>query len=250
MKNILLLILASFIVADTYYTVVSGDNLTSIANRYGTTVAQLVEWNNIANANLIYVGQRLLVKKDSTPDTDPQPDQGGNAYTVTDSQIQKMGWTNYNLADLNRCINKFGITTKARLRHFISQTSHESGLGKWTQELGGTSYCSQYDGRTDLGNTQPGDGCRFKGAGYIQLTGRYNYQKFANYINDQNVMQGCSYVASKYPWTSAGFWWYSNGLNALCDSGASVETITRRVNGGLNGLAERKKYYDKACNIF
>ena len=63
-------------------------------------------------------------------------------------------------------------------------------------------------------------------------------------------MQGCSYVASKYPWTSAGFWWYSNGLNALCDSGASVETITRRVNGGLNGLAERKKYYDKACNIF
>lgn len=63
MKNILLLILASFIVADTYYTVVSGDNLTSIANRYGTTVAQLVEWNNIANANLIYVGQRLLVKK-------------------------------------------------------------------------------------------------------------------------------------------------------------------------------------------
>ena len=179
MKNILLLILASFIVADTYYTVVSGDNLTSIANRYGTTVAQLVEWNNIANANLIYVGQRLLVKKDSTPDTDPQPDQGGNAYTVTDSQMQKMGWTNYNLADLNRCINKFGITTKARLRHFISQTSHESGLGKWTQELGDASYCAQYEGRTDLGNTQPGDGCRFKGAGYIQLTGRYNYQKFA-----------------------------------------------------------------------
>ena len=245
MKSILLLILASFIVADTYYTVVSGDNLTSIASRYGTTIAKLVEWNNIANPNLIYVGQRLIVKKDD--DSIPDP---GYSYTVTDSQMQKMGWTNYNLADLNRCINKFGITTKPRIRHFIAQLSVESGLGKWTEELGGASYCAQYEGRTDLGNTQPGDGCRFKGAGYIQLTGRYNYQQFANYIQDQNVMQGCSYVASKYPWTSAGYWWYSNGLNAMCDNGATVETITRKVNGGTNGLAERKKYYDKACNIF
>ena len=63
-------------------------------------------------------------------------------------------------------------------------------------------------------------------------------------------MQGCSYVATNYPWTSAGYWWYSNGLNTLCDNGATVETITRKVNGGLNGLAERKKYYDKACSIF
>ena len=139
MKKILLLILASFIAADTYYTVVSGDNLTSIANRYGTTIAKLVEWNNIADPNLIYVGQRLIVKKDTTTDPDPKPDEGGNKYTVTASQMQKMGWTNYNLADLNRCINKFGITTKARLRHFIAQTSHESGLGKWTQELGDAS---------------------------------------------------------------------------------------------------------------
>ena len=57
-------------------------------------------------------------------------------------------------------------------------------------------------------------------------------------------------LLKKYPWTSAGYWWYINGLNTLCDNGATVETITRRVNGGLNGLAERKKYYDKAFNIF
>ena len=172
------------------------------------------------------------------------------SYTVTDAQMKKMGWTNYHLADLNKCISKFSINTKARLRHFIAQTSHESGLGKWTQELGGTSYCSKYDGRKDLGNTKPGDGCKFKGAGYIQLTGRYNYQQFANYIGDKKVMDGCSYVANKYPWTSAGFWWHNNGMNSLCDKGASVETITKRVNGGLNGLASRKKYYEKACKIF
>ena len=249
MRNILLCVLISFIVADTYYTVVSGDNLTKIAKKYGTTVAQLVSWNNIADPNKIKVGQRLIVRKDSTPTPTPTPTPSGS-YKVTDAQMQKMGWTNYHLADLNRCITKFSINTKARLRHFIAQTSHESGLGKWTQELGGTSYCSKYDGRKDLGNTQPGDGCKYKGAGYIQLTGRYNYQKFSNYIGDKKVMNGCSYVATNYPWTSAGYWWYSNGLNSLCDKGASVETITKKVNGGLNGLASRKKYYDKACTIF
>ena len=135
MKNILIFILVSFIFADTYYTFVSGDNLTSIANRYGTTVAQIIEWNNIVNLNLIYVGQRQIVKKDGTPiDVPVIPEPG--IYTVTDAQMKKMGWTNYNLGDLNRCINKFRITTKARLRHFISQISYESGLGKWTQELG------------------------------------------------------------------------------------------------------------------
>ena len=249
MRNILLCVLISFIVADTYYTVVSGDNLTKIAKKYGTTVAQLVSWNNIADPNKIRVGQRLIVRKDSTPTPTPTPTPSGS-YKVTDAQMQKMGWTNYHLADLNRCITKFSINTQARLRHFIAQTSHESGLGKWTQELGGTSYCSKYDGRKDLGNTQPGDGCKYKGAGYIQLTGRYNYQKFSNYIGDKKVMNGCSYVATNYPWTSAGYWWYSNGLNSLCDKGASVETITKKVNGGLNGLASRKKYYDKACTIF
>ena len=63
-------------------------------------------------------------------------------------------------------------------------------------------------------------------------------------------MEGVSYVSKKYPWTSAGFWWSQNGMNKLCDSGASVEVITKRVNGGYSGLGQRKKYYDRACEIF
>jgi len=164
--------------------------------------------------------------------------------------MKKMGWSNYNLADLNKCIKKYDITTSKRIRHFIAQCSHESACWKYTQELGGPSYYSKYDGRKDLGNTQKGDGCRFKGAGYIQLTGRYNYQKFANSIGDNKVMEGVSYVSKKYPWSSAGFWWKNNGMNALCDKDASVEVITKRVNGGYMGLAQRKKYYSKACTIF
>lgn len=150
------------------------------------------------------------------------------------------------LKDLNNCLNRYQIITPARMRHFLSQTAHESGGLRWMKEL---ANGSSYEGRRDLGNTQSGDGARYKGAGVIQLTGRANYQAFANFIKDPKVMQGCNYVASTYPFSSAGFWWMNNHMNALCDSGASVEQVTKRVNGGYNGLADRKAYYQKACNI-
>ena len=172
---------------------------------------------------------------------------GSFTGTVTDAQMKAMGWKKYALSDLNSCIKKFGITTLPRIRHFISQCSHESACGTYTKEL---ASGSAYEGRKDLGNTQAGDGKKFKGAGYIQLTGRANYQKLANYLGDQKVMNGVDYVAAYYPWTSAGFWWYSNNMNSLCDSGASVTTITKRVNGGTNGLSSRQSYYNKACTVF
>ena len=174
-------------------------------------------------------------------------DTGGSGGSITDAQMKGMGWTNYKLSDLNSCVSKFSITTSQRQRHFISQCSYESGCGLYTKELAsGTAY----EGRTDLGNTQAGDGPKYKGAGYIQLTGRANYQALANYLGDQNVMQGVDYVAANYPWTSAGFWWYKNNMNSLCDQGASVTTITKRVNGGTNGLAQRQQYYNLACTLF
>ena len=267
MKSFLFIILIAFITSKKY-TVKSGDTLSAIAAKFGVTVKDLVAWNNIANPDVIEVGVKLIVskkgkggKKDQTdkpskPSTSDKDGEKGNkkgskkGKIVTDEQMRKMGWTNYNLPDLNRCLKKYGITTPARIRHFIAQCSHESGLGRYTEELGGPSHCSKYDGRRDLGNTQPGDGCRFKGGGYIQLTGRNNYQQFANSIGDSKVMEGVSYVAKKYPWSSAGFWWKNNNMNSLCDKGASVEVISKRVNGGYNGLAERKKYYSKACTIF
>jgi len=167
---------------------------------------------------------------------------------ITDENMKKMGWKNYNLTDLNNCLNTFQINTLPRIRHFISQCSYESACGQYTKEL---ASGKNYENRKDLGNNQPGDGPKFKGAGYIQLTGRYNYQKFANYINDQNVMNGCDYVAQNYPWTSAGFWWHNNNMNSLCDqSNVTVEKITKKVNGGTRGLNDRKKYYDLACEVF
>ena len=150
------------------------------------------------------------------------------------------------LNDLNACLNRYQINTPARMRHFLSQIAHESGGLRWLKEL---ADGSDYEYRDDLGNTQPGDGPRFKGAGAIQLTGRANYENFSQAIGDPRVMEGCDYVASTYPFTSAGFWWHNNDMNCLCDSGATVEDVTRRVNGGYNGLEDRQHYYNKALEI-
>ena len=147
------------------------------------------------------------------------------------------------ITELNQCLQTFGITTPNRIRHFLSQTAHESGGGKWKKELSDGQYL---EGRTDIGNTQPGDGPRYKGAGYIQLTGRANYQSFSDFIKDPDVMNGYEYVAQNYPFTSAGYWWQSNGMNELCDTNPTVEQVTKRVNGGLNGIEDRKHYHKLA----
>lgn len=168
---------------------------------------------------------------------------------VKAEQMLKVGWSlsDDGLAELNTCLVKFEINTTNRLRHFISQISHESACGKFTKEL---ADGSAYEGRKDLGNTTVGDGKKYKGAGYIQLTGKANYSKFAEYMGDSRIMEGAEYVASTYPASSAGYWWYSNNMNNLCDAGASVEQITKRVNGGTNGLVDRKMYFEKCKNVF
>lgn len=149
------------------------------------------------------------------------------------------------MADLNACLERFQITTTARICHFLAQVGHESGGLKWMREL---ASGEAYEGRRDLGNLQPGDGPRFKGAGAIQLTGRFNYQRFADFMKDRRVMEGCEYVATAYPFTSAGFWWHLNNMNALVDRGASCRQVSARVNGRdpANGLTDRENYYARA----
>lgn len=154
--------------------------------------------------------------------------------------------TDAQLIDLNACLERYQITTPARLCNFLAQVGHESGGLRWMKEL---ASGVDYEGRSDLGNTQPGDGPRFKGAGAIQLTGRYNYQAFSKALGDARIMEGCNYVATTYPFTSAGFWWQNNLMNDLCDRGATVAEVTRRVNGGYNGLSDRIAYYQRACQF-
>jgi len=152
------------------------------------------------------------------------------------------------LADLNACLTRFNINTPARIRHFLAQVAHESGGLRWMLEL---ASGDAYEGRQDLGNTRAGDGRRFKGAGAIQLTGRYNYQRFADYIKDPDVMDGAAYVSVRYPFTSAGFWWHLNAINAFVDQGASCRQVSVKVNGRdpANGLADREAYFARAVAV-
>lgn len=177
--------------------------------------------------------------------------EGESSQLVTKTDLQKVASvrvTDELVRDLNFCLNRYRIDTPARICHFLSQVLHESGGLKWTKEL---ASGSAYEGRKDLGNVKAGDGKKFKGGGFLQLTGRYNYQAFASHIKDSKILEiGVDYVASVYPFTSAGFWWMKNGMNAMADQGATVKQITKVVNGGYNGLADRTAYYHKCVAIW
>jgi putative chitinase len=143
---------------------------------------------------------------------------------------------------------KFNITTNLRLAHFLSQCAHESGNFKWVVEL---ASGQAYEGRKDLGNTQPGDGVKFKGRGYIQLTGRANYDKFSKFVNEDCVSNP-DLVSTKYPMLSAAYFFDKNKLWKICDLGSTdevVEKVSRRVNGGTNGLSDRQQKFDKIWNV-
>ena len=172
------------------------------------------------------------------------PDKG--SVHITKQQLAAVWQCNESLIadpeidEMNKCLDMYEITTAPRIRHFLSQTAHESGGGRYKKEL---ASGEAYNNRSDLQNG-PTDGPKYKGAGYIQLTGKYNYSRLAEYLNDPRVMEGVDYVAENLPFTSAGYWWMDNKMNELIDSGADVLAVTRRVNGGTNGLADRQHYYE------
>ena len=135
-------------------------------------------------------------------------------------------------------MNANQINTPLRQAHFLAQLGHESGSLIYTAEL---ASGAAYEGRIDLGNTQPGDGPRFKGRGLIQITGRTNYTNYGSdrgqdYITglnpnllatDPNIAADCS-----------GWFWATRHLNELADND-NLLTITQRINGGTNGLDDR-----------
>jgi putative chitinase len=152
------------------------------------------------------------------------------------------------LEELSKIAESFGITNDLRLAHFLAQCAHESGSWKYRVEL---ASGKAYEGRKDLGNTQPGDGVRFKGRGYIQLTGRVNYGKFSQFIGEDCVAKP-ELVADKYPLSSAAFFFNKNKLWAICDQGSTdavVTKVSKRVNGGTNGLADRLKHFKKYYSL-
>ena len=174
---------------------------------------------------------------------------------------------------------KFQINTPLRLAHFLAQCGHESGGFRVTQEnlnysakgLAGifkkyfpteaaaTPYARQpqkiankvYANRMSNGSEASGDGYKFRGRGYIQLTGRDNYTQFGKAIGE-DIANNPDVVSSNYALLSAAWFWSKNGLNKLADGGATDQTvtsITKRVNGGTIGLADRIKHFKEYYHL-
>lgn len=131
------------------------------------------------------------------------------------------------------------MESSLRLAHFLAQLVHESGSFRHMEEI--TSGAA-YEGRSDLGNTEPGDGKRYKGRGPIQITGRANYRAFGQRIGIDIERHPDLAAIASIGLHLALEYWADRKLNALADRD-DIEGITRRINGGLNGLADRKLHY-------
>jgi len=229
--------------ASGVYTSTNGDR---VHYSYGMLDAR---WTVESNSDGWYIkinsveGQEKAPEQPKSPDGQELVSKSDLAYiwNCSESLIK-----NIEVEEMNNCLYEFGITRTQSIRHFLSQTAHESGGGRYMKEI---ASGEAYEGRTDLGNTQPGDGPKYKGAGYLQMTGRANYQAFSNFMGDSRVMEGVDYVADTYPFTSAGFWWHNNNMNQLCESGGTIKQVTKRVNGGYNGLADREYYYERCTKV-
>jgi putative chitinase len=136
---------------------------------------------------------------------------------------------------INQALREFQINTSRRIACFFAQIAHESGNLRYSEEI---ASGEAYEGRKDLGNIRPGDGKRFKGRGLIQLTGRANYYSYGKALNlnliEYPELAKSAYVSARI----AGLYWQSNGLNELADK-MDFTKITRRINGGTNGLKDR-----------
>lgn len=140
------------------------------------------------------------------------------------------------LPHLQQAIDEFCISeAPLRVAHFLAQVAHESGSLRYTEEI---ASGEAYEGRPSLGNIVPGDGKRFKGRGLIQLTGRANYRDCAAALGLPLLEQPDILSQPGPAAMSAGWFWTSRGLNGIADTDNALK-ITRIVNGGTNGLADR-----------
>lgn len=149
------------------------------------------------------------------------------------------------MVKLNAAMTEFGINTPLRQAAFLAQLGHESGELRYFEEL---ATGMAYEGRVDLGNTQPGDGMRYKGRGPIQLTGRTNYIKAGQALGIDLVNNPALAATIGIGCRTAGWFWKTHGLNELADK-KEFDAITKRINGGFNGKAARDAYYKLALSV-
>jgi len=185
---------------------------------------------------------------------------------ITAEKLREIGFVNYEgdysamVNELNRMLIKYDITSDNQLRHFFSQALVETGGGRDLVEKGSDSYFDQYENR--FGNTEPGDGKKYSGAGFLQMTFYDHYRDFERAMGDPEITrQGREYVAKKFAWESACWTWAAykrdkinpalnmniknSTLKQCIDDGrvSEVKQVTFWINGGSIGLDDREDYY-------
>ena len=250
------------------------------------TEAALIEWQKANGLQADGIAGPFTLSKlgiEALPQTAPAP-----VPVVAPVAIPNSGFKLHNLkghipdaviAQIPDTAARFNITNPLRLAHFLSQCGHESGGWKAVREnlnysakglMGifkkyfpnatlANAYQRQpekianrvYASRMGNGNEHSGDGYKYRGRGYIQLTGKDNYTKFDATV-PENIVGDPELVATKYPLASAAFFFNSNKLWAICDQGATplvVTAVTKRVNGGTIGLPDRIKHFNEYYNL-
>jgi len=160
-------------------------------------------------------------------------------------------WTKY--PDLAKFLwaemKRADITSPLRIAHFLAQASHETAGFTTLKEYGGPSYFARYDGRKDLGNVKPGDGAKFCGRGVFQTTGRANYTALGKHLGCDLVTNPQLLEQPEMAAKSAVNYWETRKLEQYADHD-DVVLMTRRINGGQNGLAERRSLTSKIKALF
>lgn len=172
------------------------------------------------------------------------------ADAVDITQARALPW----VQPLNDVMARYSINTPMRAAAFVAQLAHESVKFAYTKEIWGPTaaqraYEPPSEKAADLGNTQPGDGLRFCGRGLIQVTGRANYQACGKGLGLDLIATPTLLEQAEYAAASAGWFWNAHGLNAYADSGDFV-TLTKRINGGTNGLADRQALWTSCKSAF
>jgi putative chitinase len=170
------------------------------------------------------------------------PDQLARAIGCRPQLAQR--WVQH----LNEAMQQYGINTPVRQAAFLAQIGHESGGLRFVREMWGpTAAQVRYEGRTDLGNTRPGDGLRYLGRGLIQVTGRDNYRRIGKVMgldleNNPELLEQPQWAAQ-----SAALFWNGINGNTLADAG-DFERLTKKINGGLNGYEDRLQRLELASS--
>lgn len=167
----------------------------------------------------------------------------------TETAAAALGAGKYALPIEQGCI-RYGVTAALEKAHFLAQVAHESDGFRTAEEY---ASGAKYEGRKDLGNTQPGDGRRFKGRGLIQCTGRHNYGRYSQWkYGDDRCVRNPEMLAQLPDAVDSAFWYWTAERPRLKSLALADDLlgVTRAVNGGTNGLDDRRAKLAKAKRLF